>query len=438
MSEDIKVQTLASDMEVKEVTGLDRIEGYQMNDTDTLLLIRQNEDGSQTCYSVKGRDFHGEDAYEIAVERYDFKGTREEWDAAIAKIINVQPLADKLIQATEEAKNATANCISVTEAVKLLMEELNKAEAIRVNQETDRQTAETKREEAENQRYDNEVARKKQEEDRVATENARVEAENKRKTAESTRSTQEDTRQTQETKRQDNENTRNTQEDSRVQAESARANAESARVEAETNRASAESIRVSNEDTREANENTRNNSEEVRITNESSRQTAEASRVDAEKARVAAEEKREIDFNTAKTNAEKATDNANSMAAHPPYVDEDGYYYKWNVGTQSYDKTNVNLTGKAFLIKKVFSSVAEMSATDINTFNENDFILINTVNTEDEDNAKLYVVAIDTDGNKFYSYLVDMSGFRGFTGHTPQLSIGTVTSLEEDIGSSLT
>ncbi len=51
---------------------------------------------------------------------------------------------------------------------------------------------------------------------------------------------------------------------------------------------------------------------------------------------------------------------------------------------------------------------------------------------EDEDNAKLYVVALNEQGRKFYSYLVDMSGFRGFTGKTPQFLIGNVTTLAED------
>ncbi len=70
-----------------------------------------------------------------------------------------------------------------------------------------------------------------------------------------------------------------------------------------------------------------------------------------------------------------------------------------------------------------------MQAVDVDTFAENDFILINTADVEDEDNAKLYVVAINEQGNKSYSYLVDMSGFRGFTGKTPQIIIGTVTTL---------
>lgn len=166
--------------------------------------------------------------------------------------------------------------------------------------------------------------------------------------------------------------------------------------------------------------------------NESARQTAETDRANAEAARVAAEDKRETDFSASKDACDDATAKANSTYSHPPYVDRDGYYYKWNVTTSSYDKTDVNLTGKAFQIKKVFASVSAMNATDVNTFAENDFILINTVDVEDADNAKLYVVALNEQGQKFYSYLVDMSGFRGFTGKTPQFIIGNVTTLAED------
>ena len=168
------------------------------------------------------------------------------------------------------------------------------------------------------------------------------------------------------------------------------------------------------------------------IQGEAGRVNAETSRVEAEKARVAAETKRESDFAASKAAADKATADANGVAQHPPYVDADGYFYRWDTTTKAYSKTDVNLTGKAFQIKKVFASVSAMNATDVNTFAENDFILINTANVEDDDNAKLYVVALNEQGRKFYSYLVDMSGFRGFTGKTPQFLIGNVTTLAEN------
>lgn len=162
---------------------------------------------------------------------------------------------------------------------------------------------------------------------------------------------------------------------------------------------------------------------------EAARVEAENARVAAEKSRVSAETKRESDFATSKKAADDATSKALATYSHPPYVDADGYYYRWNVSTSSYNKTDVNLTGKAFQIKKVFASVSAMNTAGAASFDENDFILINTANVEDEDNAKLYVVMKNTQGTKVFSYLVDMSGFRGFTGKTPQLLIGTVTTL---------
>ena len=162
---------------------------------------------------------------------------------------------------------------------------------------------------------------------------------------------------------------------------------------------------------------------------EAARVEAENARVAAEKARVSAETKRESDFATSKKAADDATTKALATYSHPPYVDADGYYYRWNVSTASYNKTDVNLTGKAFLIKKVFSSVSAMNTAGAASFDENDFILINTANVEDEDNAKLYVVMKNSQGAKVFSYLVDMSGFRGFTGKTPQMMIGTVTTM---------
>ena len=44
--------------------------------------------------------------------------------------------------------------------------------------------------------------------------------------------------------------------------------------------------------------------------------------------------------------ADAATAKAKDTAAHPGYVDNDGYYYKWNVETKTYEKTDVNLKGK--------------------------------------------------------------------------------------------
>lgn len=222
----------------------------------------------------------------------------------------------------------------------------------------------------------------------------------------------------------------------RVDAESARRvaevnreNSEDERETAETGRANAESTRVSNENARKTAETGRVNAENTRVSQENARKTAETGRVDAEKARVTAENNRVTEFATLKQNAETATANANDTANHPTYIGEDHYVYKWNKATKAYDKTDIYVKGDAFSIKKVYASVAALQA-DVNNadIKVGDFVLVNTNNVEDPDNAKLYVKVQNTNGSYAYDFLVDMSGAIGFTGKTPQFSIGTVSS----------
>ena len=42
----------------------------------------------------------------------------------------------------------------------------------------------------------------------------------------------------------------------------------------------------------------------------------------------------------------EASGKAEDIAAHPGYVDNDGYYHKWNATTRTYEKTDVNLKGE--------------------------------------------------------------------------------------------
>ena len=74
-----------------------------------------------------------------------------------------------------------------------------------------------------------------------------------------------------------------------------------------------------------------------------------------------------------------------------------------------------------FRIEYVYSSVAELEADQPVGKMDGLFAIISS-NTEDPDNAKLY-----TSKSGKWVYLTDMSGFRGFRGFTPQLSIGTIT-----------
>lgn len=124
--------------------------------------------------------------------------------------------------------------------------------------------------------------------------------------------------------------------------------------------------------------------------------------------------------------ADTAAANANDTAEHPTYIGTDHYVYKWNKTAQAYDKTDIYTKGDAFSIKKVYASVANMEADKSNPdITEGDFVLVNTGDVEDPDNAKLYVKA---DGD--FEFLVDMSGAIGFTGKTPQFSMGTISTLE--------
>ena len=43
--------------------------------------------------------------------------------------------------------------------------------------------------------------------------------------------------------------------------------------------------------------------------------------------------------------ADAATAKAEDTAAHPGYVDDDGYYHKWNATTRTYEKADVSLKG---------------------------------------------------------------------------------------------
>lgn len=180
----------------------------------------------------------------------------------------------------------------------------------------------------------------------------------------------------------------------------------------------------------EAKESGRETAEERRVDAEKKRVEAEDGRVNAEKKREKAEGERQATFETNEADRENKFSTAlattDDINAHPGYPGADGYWYRYDPATKAYNKTSTIVKGDAFKITKQYKSVAEMEADDVTQYEENSFMLINTDNVEDEDDAKLYVVDLDADGIKQYDFLCDMSGFRGFTGRTPQLFIGTV------------
>lgn len=215
--------------------------------------------------------------------------------------------------------------------------------------------------------------------------------------------------------------------------ESLRAEAERLRVEAETFRTEAERVRAIAEAARLKEEEKRISGETDREIAETSRKEAETARAEAERLRAEAEAQRAKDSAAAIENAGAATASANTSAAaaqetadHPTYIGADHYVYKWNKETKAYDKTDIFVKGDAFSIKKVYTSVSEMEADTENAeIKEGDFVLINTGDVENPDNARLYIRS-----SAGFDFLVDMSGAIGFTGKTPQLGIGTVAGGE--------
>lgn len=127
------------------------------------------------------------------------------------------------------------------------------------------------------------------------------------------------------------------------------------------------------------------------------------------------------DTNTAKDNAIAATINAKSVSDHPGYIGAGYHVYTWDYTIADYVKTDTVLRPEGFSIYRVYDSVTAMTA-DADNVAEGKFVLINTESVDDPDTAKLYVK-----GTSEFDYLVDMSGAIGFTGKTPQISIGVVS-----------
>ena len=80
-----------ADYEIVDVTKLDKAEGVK--DGDTLLLIRQQGDGTSICMRTDGAQFKGTDAYDVA-KANGFSGTREEWAQQVARINEVSAAID--------------------------------------------------------------------------------------------------------------------------------------------------------------------------------------------------------------------------------------------------------------------------------------------------------------------------------------------------------
>lgn len=161
--------------------------------------------------------------------------------------------------------------------------------------------------------------------------------------------------------------------------------------------------------------------EDARVSSEANRVKAELARVAAEQERVRAEALRQTNTSKAITDAEGATSYANEVALHPTYIGTDLYVYEYDLATHRYNKTQKLIKAPSFNIDYNYASMIELENHQPTGLIDGLFAIINTQNTEDEDNAKLF---ISKSGR--WQYVVDMSGFRGFRGYTPQLFRGDI------------
>ena len=333
--------------------------------------------------------------------------------------------ADRADQAAQQsAQSAAESAATALDQKNQTIDYLNTVkddEATRVANENIRLANEQERKTNESERINKENIRRSNEDIRVQNENDRIKNENERKSQEVTRQSNESLRLEQEQDRQDAETIRNSNENTRISNENTRKTQETNRQNKEAERQQSETDRINNE-------NSRKSAEQSRV-------TAETNRVNAEQDRVTAENNREEQFNISKEAADQAADRANDVASHQPYIGEDLYWYLYDESTKSYNKTTKYSKGDNFSVKATFSSIAEMEAyvnPSVETASNpilkiGDFIVIAT-DVEQVDNAKLYVVSNVTSTKITFDYIADFSGARGFTGHTPQLSIGTITT----------
>lgn len=124
-----------------------------------------------------------------------------------------------------------------------------------------------------------------------------------------------------------------------------------------------------------------------------------------------------------------ATDKAEEIASNPPkIVDNDWWIY--NYETKQYVNTGISAIGDAFTYKKEYSSVEAMEA-DWGTADVKlgEYVLINTNNVEDPDDAKVYLKT--QEGWKFIVDLSGMQGIQGWSAYELAVKHGFVGTEEE-------
>lgn len=124
-----------------------------------------------------------------------------------------------------------------------------------------------------------------------------------------------------------------------------------------------------------------------------------------------------------------ATDKAEEIASNPPkIVDNDWWIYDYD--TKQYVNTGIAAIGDAFTYKKEYPSVEAMEA-DWGTADVKlgEYVLINTNNVEDPDDAKVYLKT--QEGWKFIVDLFGMQGIQGWSAYEVAVKHGFVGTEEE-------
>lgn len=124
-----------------------------------------------------------------------------------------------------------------------------------------------------------------------------------------------------------------------------------------------------------------------------------------------------------------ATDKAEEIASNPPkIVDNDWWIYDYD--TKQYVNTGIAAIGDAFIYKKEYPSIEAMEA-DWGTADVKlgEYVLINTNDVEDPDDAKVYLKT--QEGWKFIVDLSGMQGIQGWSAYEAAVKHGFVGTEEE-------
>lgn len=124
-----------------------------------------------------------------------------------------------------------------------------------------------------------------------------------------------------------------------------------------------------------------------------------------------------------------ATDKAEEIASNPPKI-VDNNWWIYDYDTKQYVNTGISAIGDAFTYKKEYPSVEAMEA-DWGTADVKlgEYVLINTNNVEDPDDAKVYLKT--QEGWKFIVDLSGMQGIQGWSAYEVAVKHGFVGTEEE-------